>query len=130
MTSPQPVKRFTPAEYYALEREADYKSDYYRGEIFAMAGGSAGHSLITANIGGEVRQRLKGKPCRAYESNLRLGVLATGLRCYPDLSIYCGPLQFDPEDKSGETATNPTLLFEVLSKSTEGYDRGAKAENY
>jgi len=130
MALPQPVKRYTPQEYYALEREAEYKSDYYQGEIFAMAGGSARHSLITANIGGEVRQRLKGKPCRAYESNLRLGVLATGLRCYPDLSVYCGPLRFDPEDESGETATNPTLLFEVLSKSTEGYDRGLKAENY
>jgi Uma2 family endonuclease len=124
------VKRFTPQEYYALEREAEYKSDYYQGEIFNMSGGTARHSLITANIAGEARQRLKGKPCRAYESNLRLVVLATGLRCYPDLSVYCNPLQFDPEDNSGETATNPTLLFEVLAKSTEGYDRGLKAENY
>jgi Uma2 family endonuclease len=130
MALPQPVKRYTPQEYYALEREAEYKSDYYQGEIFAMAGGSALHSLITANIGGEVRQRLKGKPCRAYESNLRLAILATGLRCYPDVSIYRGPLIFDPEDHAGETAVNPAVLFEVLSKSTEGYDRGAKAENY
>jgi Uma2 family endonuclease len=130
MALPQPVKRYTPQEYYALERQAEYKSDYYKGEIFNMSGGTANHSLITANIAGEVRNRLKGKPCRAYESNLRLAILATGLRCYPDVSVYCGPLQFDPEDNTGETATNPTVLFEVLSKSTEGYDRGLKAENY
>lgn len=130
MALAEPVKRYTPQEYYALEREAEYKSDYYKGEIFNRSGGTANHSLITANIGGEVRNRLKGKPCRAYESNLRLAILATGLRCYPDISVYCGPLAFDPEDKSAETATNPTLLFEVLSKSTEGYDRGLKAENY
>jgi Uma2 family endonuclease len=129
MALPQPVKRYTPPEYYALEREAEYKSDYYEGEIFNMSGGTARHSLITGNIAGEVRQRLKGKPCRMYESNLRLNVLRTGLRCYPDVSVYCGPLQFDPEDSAGETATNPTLLFEVLSKSTEAHDRGLKAEN-
>ena len=130
MTLPQPVKRHTPQEYYALEREAEYKSDYYQGEIFAMAGGSANHSLITANVGREVGNRLKGKPCKVYESNLRLKITATGLRCYPDVSVYCGKLQFDPEDSASETATNPTLLVEVLSKSTEGYDRGLKAENY
>jgi Uma2 family endonuclease len=130
MTLPQPVKRYTPQEYYALEREAEYKSDYYQGEIFNMSGGTANHSLISTNLAGEIRNRLKGKPCRAYESNLRLNVLRTGLRCYPDVSVYCGPLQLDPEDSAGETATNPTLLFEVLSKSTEAYDRGLKAENY
>jgi Uma2 family endonuclease len=130
MAVPQPVKRYTPQEYYALEREAVYKSDFYQGEIFNMSGGTANHSLITGNIGGEVRQRLKGKPCRMYESNLRLNVRRTGLRCYPDVGVYCSPLQFDPEDSAGETATNPTLLFEVLSKSTEAYDRGLKAENY
>jgi Uma2 family endonuclease len=130
MALPQPVKRYTPQEYYALEHEAEYKSDYYRGEIFNMSGGTANHSLISANVTREVGNHLKGKPCRAYESNLRLAILATGLRCYPDVSVYCGPLEFDPEDRSTGTATNPTLLFEVLSKSTEGYDRGLKAENY
>ncbi|MDB5320068.1 MAG: hypothetical protein JWN40_1699 [Phycisphaerales bacterium] len=130
MAIPKIVKRYTPEEYYALERPADYKSDYYQGEIFAMAGGTARHSLITSNIAGEVRQRLKGKPCRAYESNLRMAVLATGLRTYPDVAVYCGPLIFDKADNAGETAVNPTVLFEVLSKSTEAYDRGLKSENY
>ena len=126
----QPIKRFTPEEYYALEREAQYKSDYYDGEIFAMSGGSSRHSLIVMNIGGELRQQLKGKPCAPYESNQRLKVRATGLRAYPDVSVYCGPLEYDDEDRDAETATNPTILFEVLSSSTEAYDRGFKSENY
>jgi len=124
------IKRYTPQEYYALEREAAYKSDYYDGEIFAMSGGSSRHSLITMNVGGETRQRLKGKPCAAYESNQRLKIKATGFRCYPDVSIYCGEMEYDPEDSGSETATNPTVVFEVLSKTTEGYDRGFKAGNY
>lgn len=130
MTLPQPVKRFTPEEYYLLEREASYKSDYYDGEIFAMAGGSSRHSLIVMNIVGELRQQLKGKPCAPYESNQRLKIKATGLRVYPDVSVYCSPLEYDEHDVASETATNPTVLFEVLSPSTEGYDRGFKSENY
>jgi Uma2 family endonuclease len=130
MGIPQPVKRYTPQEYYALERDATYKSDYYDGEIFAMAGGTTRHSIISVNVAGELRQRLKGIPCAPYESNQRLKVKATGFRCYPDVSIYCGELQYDAEDPQSEPATNPIVLFEVLSKSTEGYDRGFKAENY
>jgi Uma2 family endonuclease len=130
MSIAEKVKRYTPQEYYALEREAAYKSDYYDGEIFAMAGGTSRHSLIMLNIGGELRQRLKGKLCAAYESNQRLKIKPTGLRCYPDVSVYCGKLEYDPEDSQSETATNPTVVFEVLSKSTEGYDRGFKARNF
>lgn len=130
MSLAKPIKRFTPQEYYTLERKAPYKSDFYEGEVFAMSGGSARHSLISINIGREVGNRLKGKPCTAYESNLRLKVKATGLRTYPDISVYCGPLEFDQEDNAPETATNPSVLFEVLSESTEAYDRGFKAENY
>jgi Uma2 family endonuclease len=130
MSLPHPIKHYTPAEYYRLERQASYKSDYYDGEIFAMAGGSTRHSLIVMNIGGELRQRLKGNPCAPYESNQRLKVVATGLRVYPDVSVYCGPLEYDEDDVNAETATNPAIVFEVLSPSTEVYDRGFKAENY
>src|SRR5258706_1201652 len=125
-----PRKRYTPQEYYALEREATYKSDYYDGEIAAMAGGTIAHSLICSNLVREVGNRLKGGPCVAYESNLRLKVRATGLRCYPDVSVFCGALERDPEDPKLETVTNPTVLIEVLSESTEAYDRGFKADNY
>jgi Uma2 family endonuclease len=130
MALPQPVKRFTPQEYYRMERDAAYKSDYYDGEIFAMSGGSIRHSLISANVVGELRQRLKGNPCTVFESNLRVKVKATGLRTYPDASVFCDPPERDEEDPNGETLTNPTVLVEVLSESTERYDRGLKSANY
>lgn len=130
MSLPQPTRRFTPQEYYALEHEATYKSDYYDGEIFDMSGGTTRHSEITANITGSLWNRLRGKPCKVLESNQRLAIQATGLRCYPDVSVYCGPIEYDDEDRFHETAINPTVLFEVLSPGTESYDRGLKSENY
>src|SRR4051794_36596962 len=126
----QPVKTYTVAEYYAMERDAEFKSDYYAGEIYSMAGGTKSHSQIVLNLCGELRQALKGKPCAPFESNLRLTIKRTGLRTYPDASVYCGPMERDQEDTSGETYTNPTVLFEVLSPSTERYDRGLKSQSY
>ena len=126
----KPNRRFTPAEYYRLEQEATSKSDFYDGEIFAMAGGSEAHSLICVNLIGELRNALKGKPCAVYDPNMRLLVKPTGLRTYPDASVYCRPRELDAEDPSGQTLTNPTALFEVLSSSTESYDRGLKASHY
>ncbi len=130
MTLPLTRKRFTAAEYYALEHDATYKSDYYDGEIFDRSGGTSDHSLITSNLLIAIGQRLKGKTCRAYESNMRLKTAATGLRTYPDVSVYCAPLEYDPEDPKKTTAMNPTVVFEVLSPSTEGHDRGIKAASY
>lgn len=130
MSRVQQTRRYTPAEYYELERAADYKSDYYKGEIFAMFGGTARHSLISTNITSEIHYRLKGKPCRAYESNLRIKIKATGLRTYPDASIICGPIELDDEDPNNETCTNPAALVEVLSPTTELYDRNVKARDY
>ena len=130
MTLVQPKKRYTPAEYYALERDAPYKSDYYDGEIFAMAGGSGEHSDITSNIIIAIGSRLRGGPCRVRESNQRLKVRATGLRAYPDASVYCGNVEYDVDDPDHQTALNPTVVIEVLSPSTEAYDRGFKAQNY
>lgn len=130
MSLPQETPRFTPDGYYRLEREASQKHEYYQGQIFAMSGGTPEHSAIILNIGSELRNRLKGKPCRAYDSGLRLKVLSTGLRTYPDVSVYCGELRRDEEDPYASTFTNPTVVFEVLSHSTEAYDRGFKAENY
>jgi Uma2 family endonuclease len=130
MAVPLTRKRFTPAEYYSLEHDAVYKSDYYEGEIFDMSGGTSDHSLITTNLLGIVWQGLRGKPCKAYESNMRLLTPATGLRTYPDVSVYCAPLEYDPEDPRKTTATNPTVVIEVSSPTTERYDRGVKAESY
>jgi Uma2 family endonuclease len=126
----QKQKRYTPEEYYALERDAAYKSEYYDGEIFAMAGGTDEHSAIIGNIIIAVGVRLRGSDCVIRDSNLRMTVQATGLRTYPDAAVYCGPAMFDEEDTDHQTRLNPTVVFEVLSRTTEGYDRGNKFEHY
>jgi len=128
MGLPQRVRRLTRAEYLDIERVAAYRSEYFDGEMFAMAGGSPRHSLISANLIRELGNRLKWRPCAACESNLRILVSATGLYTYPDASVVCGPLEF--EDPRRDTVLNPTLLVEVLSESTEAYDRGKKFSHY
>jgi Uma2 family endonuclease len=128
MGLPQGVPRLSPQEYLARERAATYRSEYFDGEMFAMAGGSPQHSLIKVNVTGELRARLKGAPCTPYDSDLRVQVSATGLYTYPDASVICGPLEF--EDEHRDTVLNPTVVVEVLSESTEAYDRGKKFGHY
>jgi Uma2 family endonuclease len=118
----------TVEEYLALERAAEYKSEYYNGEIFAMAGAMEPHNLISNNISGELYVQLKPRPCRVYPSDMRLKVSASGLYTYPDVMVVCGEVQFD--DDVMDTILNPILIVEVLSKSTESYARGAKFEQY
>lgn len=127
MGLPQRAPVVTPAEYLRLERAATYRSEYFRGEIFAMAGGSPQHSLIKSNVMGTLWSRLRGRPCRAYDSDLRIKC-PTGLYTYPDASVICSELEFDDEQR--DTVLNPTLLVEVLSKTTEAYDRGKKFDHY
>ena len=115
-------------DYLRLEREAPYKSEYYAGDVFAMAGGSPTHSAITMNVGGELRNLLKGNRCAPYDSNLRIFVPGTGLYSYPDASVICGPLEL--VDAFGDMVANPTLIVEVLLDSTEAYDRGRKFAHY
>jgi Uma2 family endonuclease len=128
MVSPKRIPVLTPAEYLRIERAALYRSEYFAGEMFAMAGGSPRHSLIKTNLLSELRQRLKGQRCTAYDSDLRILIAATGLYTYPDASVICGELQYD--DHHRDTVLNPTLLAEVLSESTEAYDRGKKFHHY
>ena len=123
-----PVRRMTPAEYLARERTADFKSGFYRGEMFAMAGASRNHNLIMMNVGAALHQRLADKPCEVYGSDLRVLVDRTGLYTYPDVVVTCGEPQF--EDEHVDTLLNPRVLVEVLSKSTEAYDRGTKSSHY
>jgi Uma2 family endonuclease len=123
----QKVPRLTPMEYLAIERAASTKSEFYDGAMFAMAGGTALHSLIGTNVAGEFRSKLRGKHCVPYNADLRIQVQATGLFTYPDLSVICGPLQFADAD---DTVANPSVLVEVLSPSTEAYDRGQKFLQY
>jgi Uma2 family endonuclease len=126
--SSQAQKHYTPEEYLALERQAPCKSEYYAGEIFAMAGASRWHNLIVANVVGELRSQLKGRPCATYPSDIRVKVSPTGLYTYPDVTVVCGEAQF--EDNQQDTLLNPTLIVEVLPESTEAYDRGGKFAHY
>jgi Uma2 family endonuclease len=123
------IKPFiSPAEYLALERQAEYKSEYLNGDIFAMTGASRKHNLITGNMSAEFVRQLKGRSCEAYSSDMRVKVTATGLYTYPDVVVVCGEPQF--EDDFVDTLLNPTVLVEVLSTSTERYDRIAKSSYY
>ena len=124
----QPVQRLTAKEYLALERAAEFKSEFYDGEVFAMAGGSAMHSLIGTNATIEIGNKLRGRPCRPFNSDLRVRPPGIPFYTYPDVSVVCGPLEFDDEQE--DTITNPSLLVEVTSPATEGYDRGAKFRLY
>jgi Uma2 family endonuclease len=124
----QAQQRYTPEEYLALERQAQCKSEYYAGEVFAMAGASRWHNLIVANVVGELRAQLKRRPCTTYPSDMRVKVSPSGLYTYPDVTVVCGEAQF--EDGQQDTLLNPTLIVEVLSESTEAYDRGGKFAHY
>jgi len=121
---------YSIADYLAREQNALDKHEFRDGEILLMAGGTADHSLVTLNVGGELRNILKGKPCHVYDSNLRVRIPRTILYTYPDVIVICGPRVFDPNDSTGETVTNPKLIVEVLSPSTEAYDRGEKFARY
>ena len=120
----QPQKYYTPEEYLELEREADYKSEYYRGEIFAMAGAGHNHNRIVENLSIEIGSFFRGKSCRTYSSDQRIHIPVNGLYTYPDLIIVCGKNEYLDDKK--DTILNPTVLVEVLSESTEAYDRGEK----
>ncbi len=123
-----PKRKITVQEYLAQERKSPMKNQFFDGEVFAMAGGSDEHSLIAANISGEVRNALKGGRCNVFNSDLRVKVEDTGLYTYPDVTVVCGEREFDDEHR--DTLTNPTVIIEVLSPSTESYDRGSKSRQY
>jgi len=106
------------------------KHEYRDGEILLMSGGTPQHSLITANVLREIGIQLKGKPCGVYDSNLRVRIPRTVLYTYPDATIFCGRPDIDPNDPTGQTIPNPRVLIEILSPSTEAYDRGEKFGRY
>jgi Uma2 family endonuclease len=124
----QPTTLLTPAEYLELERRAEYKSEYFQGEVIAMAGASRRHALIVTNLVRELSRQLKGKQCEVFSNDLRLRVTPAGLYTYPDVLVACSDIQFADDQK--DTILNPVLLIEVLSDSTRDYDRGRKFEYY
>jgi len=119
---------FSVEEYVALEEAAEYKSEYFRGEIFAMAGGLPEHNLICLNVGAELRHQLAAGPCRVYGGDQRVKVSETGLYTYPDVTVVCEEPLVDEIDRSA--LVNPVLIVEVLSEGTEAYDRGDKFGYY
>ena len=138
MSHRAPGERLSYAEYVAREATSDVKHEYLRGEVFvlgevsAMAGGTRKHAALTIAVLAEIRAALRRQRCEVYSSDLRVRVfatdLSTDLSTYPDGSVVCGQVQSHPDDPN--SITNPTVIVEVLSDSTEAYDRGAKAAHY
>lgn len=112
------------------ERASLDKHEYDDGEILAMAGSTRAHSLIATNVAGELNARLRDRPCIAYNSDLRIRLAGRRKYVYPDVTVICGDAIADPDDDAGETFTNPLLIVEVLSPSTDTYDRSKKFERY
>jgi Uma2 family endonuclease len=115
-------------EYLELERKAPHKSEYYKGEIFAIAGAKRSHNLIVTNLCREISSSLKDKPCEVYPSDMRLKNKVDQFYTYPDLTIVCGRPEF--LNATEDVLLNPQIIIEVLSDSTEKYDRGAKFSLY
>jgi Uma2 family endonuclease len=120
--------KYTPQEYLEIERKAETKSEYFNGEIFALAGASKEHILIVTNIIVELGTQLKKRPCQVYSTDMKVKALRSGLYTYPDIIVVCDKPEFEDEHK--DILLNPTLIAEVLSESTEAYDRGKKFEHY
>ena len=119
---------YTAEEYLTLERSASYKSEFHDGQIYAMTGASRKHNLVSGNIYRELSVQLKKRPCEAYMSDMRVKAAQALSYHYPDIAVVCGTPQF--EDAYVDTLLNPTVLIEVLSPSTEAYDRGGKFSHY
>jgi len=119
---------YSAEEYLTLERSASSKSEFHEGQIFAMTGASRKHNLVSGNIYRELSLQLKKRPCEAYINDMRVKAAQANSYHYPDIAVVCGVPQF--EDAQVDTLLNPTLLVEVLSPSTEAYDRGGKFAHY
>lgn len=119
---------YTYAEYLAFEETSNVRHEYLDGHIYAMAGGTPEHAALQMAVGAQLYAQLGGTPCRVHSSDLRVRVLATGLATYPDVTVVCGPNELDPEH--AQTVLNPSVIVEVMSKSTEDFDRNDKFESY
>lgn len=122
------LKHLTESEYLEAERIATTKHEYFNGEVFAMSGASIAHNIIFSSVFGELTTKLKGKKCRPFGSDLRAHIPKNSLYTYPDISVFCGEIK--TTDASFDTATNPTIIIEILSPSTRDYDKGGKFTLY
>ncbi len=126
--SAQPETQLSPEAYLRLERQRPYKSEYLAGQVYALAGGSHRHNMIVANVLAALHSQLRRRPCIVYPSDLRVHVPGVKYYTYPDVSVACDPLHFADDEQ--DTLLNPVVLIEVLSRSTENYDRGRKFKLY
>lgn len=125
----QPKPTISEEMYLEAERTSPEKHEYYAGEVYAMAGASDQHNIIAMNVAALLHALLRGRSCRAYPSDMRVKIIKTGLYTYPDFTIVCGQSQFIDSEKR-DTLINPTVIIEILSPSTERYDRGLKFQHY
>ncbi len=125
---PATHRRMTPEEYFAWSEEQEVRYEYFDGEVFAMAGGTRDHALITSNLIRLLGNALSGSGCRVFTADLRVQIAESTRYTYPDLTVVCGEERFLGDSRV--TLLNPTLLVEVLSDSTADYDRGSKFEGY
>ena len=126
--SAQPQPRLTPEQYLELERASEFRHEFFNGRMYAMAGGSHIHAIVISNLSRELGMALKSRPCVVTTSDLRVRVAERGLYTYPDVVVVCGPPRYI--DNHSDTVLNPALILEVLSPSTEAYDRGFKFAQY
>jgi Uma2 family endonuclease len=123
-------QHFIFAAYLKLEETSRVRHEFLDGQVWAMAGGSPAHARIAANVTTLLGTQLRDRPCSVFNSDLRIRVKQTGLTTYPDVTVVCGSLELDMDDPQGHTVTNPRAVIEVLSPSTEVYDRGEKLAHY
>jgi Uma2 family endonuclease len=126
--SVQPLQHWSPAEYLAFERGHPSKHEFVDGRIFLQAGASRNHALIGTNVTSSLHQQLRLRPCMVYGSDMRVAIPQARRYVYPDITVLCEPANF--EDPLEDTLTNPTVIIEILSPSTERYDRGKKFQAY
>lgn len=122
--------RYTFDDYLRVEDDSAVKHEFVNGQILAMSGGTPAHAGVTSNVSRLLGNALDGQPCRVFSPDLRVRVAATGIGTYADVTVICGKVELDPADPKRHTALNPRVLVEVLSPSTEDYDRGDKLGHY
>jgi Uma2 family endonuclease len=128
MSLPQALPSFTSDQYLSLERVSEIRHEYLDGSVYAMAGESPEHSTLCFNLAGILHAQLRSTPCRGFSPNMKVRTDEGGLYAYPDLTVVCGEPLF--HDERRDVLVNPTVIFEVLSPSTEAYDRGEKFLRY
>ncbi|HEX8351516.1 MAG TPA: Uma2 family endonuclease [Pyrinomonadaceae bacterium] len=128
MSTRRALAVFTPEEYLALERPSEIRHEFLDGTVYAMAGESPTHSAICFNLNAAIGPQLRGTNCRGFSPNMKVRAGESGLYAYPDLAVACGEAFF--HDRHGDVLLSPVVIFEVLSRSTQTYDRGEKFERY